>query len=52
MDYIHLGIGAVIGFHTLTYAWWLKQHGNRIGAIYILLLVLATLALPLLRIIE
>ena len=52
MDYIHLGIGAVVGFHALTYARWLMQHDNRSGAIGIFILVLAALVLPILRIVK
>ncbi|CQR74620.1 hypothetical protein SOV_27290 [Sporomusa ovata DSM 2662] len=49
MDYIYLGIGAVIGFHALTYAYWLKNNGNTLGAIGIGILVMTGLALTLLR---
>jgi len=49
MDYIYLGVGAVIGFHALTYAKWLKDNGNTLGAIGIVILVMTGLALPLLR---
>jgi hypothetical protein len=52
VDYIHLGIGAVIGFHAITYAYWLMRHDNRSGAIGIFILVLAALVLPILRIVE
>ena len=50
MDYIYLGVGAVIGFHALTYARWLKNNGNTLGAIGIFILVISSLALPMLRI--
>jgi len=52
MDYIYLGIGAVIGFHALTYARWLKNNGNIAGAIGIFILTITSLALPVLRIIK
>ncbi|TWH49036.1 hypothetical protein [Sporomusa sp. KB1] len=49
MNYINLVIGAVIGFHALTYARWLKNNGNILGAIGIAILVLTGLALSLLH---
>ena len=52
MDYIYLGVGAVIGFHALTYAKWLKDNGNILGTIGIFILVMTSLALPVLRIIK
>lgn len=50
MDYIYLAIGIIIGFHALTYAYWLKNNGNLGGALGIFILVMASLSLPLLRI--
>lgn len=52
MDYIFLGLGAIIGFHALTYAYWLKNNDNLGGAVGIFVLVMASLALPLLRLLN
>jgi hypothetical protein len=52
MDYIYLGLGALIGFHALTYAYWLKKNGNLGGAVGVVVLVITGLALPLLRLLK
>lgn len=49
MDYMYLGIGIVVGFHALTYAYWLKKNGHTAGAVGISILVIASLALQTLR---
>ena len=52
MDYGYLGLGLIIGFHALTYAYWLKKNGNLGGAVGVFVLVLVSLTLPLLRLLK
>ncbi|MBP2635928.1 MAG: hypothetical protein H6Q72_1835 [Firmicutes bacterium] len=52
MDYIYLGLGVIISFHALSYAYWLKNNGNLGGAVGVLVLVVTALALPILRMLK
>ncbi|HMM21392.1 MAG TPA: hypothetical protein PKA10_11785 [Selenomonadales bacterium] len=50
-DYVYIALTALAGFHALTYARWLKQEGNQLGAWGVMALVLAGLALPVYRLV-
>lgn len=49
MEYIMPLLGIIAGFHAYTYAKWLKQHNNRLGAIGVIVIAGAGAALPLYR---
>ena len=48
-DYIFLFVGIVGGFHALTFALWLKKHGNLIGAAVVAGIAAGGIGLPLYR---
>ena len=48
-DYLFLLVAAFAGLHALTYARWLKNNGNKTGAVGVFILVLIALALPVSR---
>lgn len=50
MDYVALGAAMLAGFHAYTYAKWLKENNNKIGAYGVFVLILTALFLPVYRI--
>ena len=49
MTYIMIGIALVTGIHAYSYAKVLKQAGNTIGALVVILFVVASIVLPVYR---
>ena len=49
MEFILPGLALLAGFHSYTYARWLKRRGNNTGWIGVLLLTAAGVGVPLYR---
>jgi len=52
MNYAFLVTAVLAGIHGYTFARWLWQQGNKVGAIGVSILIAASLALPIYRIIN
>lgn len=52
MDYFYIVVEVVAGFYAYTYAKWLRQHGNALGALAVICLVVISLAVPIYRIVS
>ena len=50
MDYILMLIAVLSAIHAYTYAKWLKENNNKIGAYGVYILILTGLSLPAYRI--
>lgn len=49
MNYIFLVVAVLAGIYAYTFARWLRQKGNTLGAVGVCLLIAISLALPVYR---
>lgn len=52
MDYLYIVIDVAAGFYAYTYAKWLRQNGNALGALAVIFLVVISLTVPIYRIVN
>jgi len=52
MNYFYVVAAVLAGIHGYTFARWLWQQGNIVGAVGVSILIVASLALPIYRIIN
>jgi hypothetical protein len=49
MEYIFLIAAGAAAIHAITYGYWLKQNGNKVGAAGVFIITVLALAIPVYR---